>query len=118
MSFNDDLKNRTKAFAVEIIKLYASLPKTDEMRVIGKQLLRSSTSVAANFRAYARGRSDKERFAKLSITVEEMDESLFWLEIFEESELLHKDRIITYKNEALELLKILSSFRKTLKNRL
>ena len=118
MGFNDDLKNRTKAFAVTIIKLYAELPKTDEMRIIGKQLLRSSTSVAANFRAYARGRSDKERYAKLSITVEEIDESLFWLEIFEESELLHPKRLEEHKTEALELLKILSSFRKTLKARL
>lgn len=88
MSFNEDLRNRTKAFAVRIIKMYAKLYKTDEIRIIGKQLLRSSTSVAANFRAVTRARSDKERFAKLSIVVEEADESLFWLEILNESKLV------------------------------
>lgn len=93
MNFNEDLRNRTKIFAVRIIKMYSILKKTDEIRIIGKQLLRSGTSVAANFRAVCRARSDKERFAKLSIVVEEADETLFWLEILEETELIEAEKL-------------------------
>ena len=93
MNFNEDLRERTKIFAVRIIKMYSILKKTDEIRIIGKQLLRSGTSVAANFRAVCRARSDKERFAKLSIVVEEADETLFWLEILEETELIEAEKL-------------------------
>lgn len=74
-------KKRTKEFALRIIKLYQHLPKNDEARIIGKQLLRSATPVAAYYRAACRARSDAEFFSKISIVVEEADESLFWLEI-------------------------------------
>ena len=79
--FNSDIKTRTKKFAIRIIKMYSKLQKNDELRIIGKQLLRSSTSVAANFRAACRARSKKEYYAKLCICVEESDETLFWIEI-------------------------------------
>ena len=116
MSFNDDLRNRTKAFAVRIVKMYAKIVKSDETRIIGKQLLRSATSVAANFRAVTRARSDKERFAKLSIVVEEVDETLFWLEILDEAELVKTEKLAELTKEAEELVKIFSSYRKKLKN--
>lgn len=68
-----EIKKRTKELAFRTIKLFQSLPKTDEARIIGKQLLRSSTSVAANYRASCRGRSDAEFFSKSSIVMEEVD---------------------------------------------
>lgn len=72
--FSDQFKKRTKNFAISIIKLSKSFPKTDEAYIIKKQLLRSAFSVAANYRAACRGRSDAEFFSKLSIVVEEADE--------------------------------------------
>ncbi len=76
--FNQNLRARTKKFAVSIILFYAKYCKqTEELRVIGKQLLRSGTSVAANFRAFTRGRYEAEKFSKLCIVVEETDETQF-----------------------------------------
>jgi len=115
MSFNEDLRNRTKQFAITIINLYSRLNKTDEIRIIGKQLMRSATSVAVNFRAVTRARSDRERFAKLSIVVEESDESLFWLELLNESYLVEYNKIKEIMQEAEELVKIFASYRKKLK---
>ncbi len=110
------LRDRSKKFAIEIIKLVDHLPKKESARIIGRQLLRSSTSVAANYRAACRARSKPEFFAKLSIVVEEADESLFWLEIIEETGLLINDESIRLKNESTELLKIFSVSRRTTKN--
>ncbi|MGH9789756.1 MAG: four helix bundle protein [Candidatus Acidiferrales bacterium] len=76
----EELKKRTKQFAIRVIKLFRSLPKTEEARIIGRQLLRSATSVAANYRAVCRARSKPEFIAKLGLVVEEADESALWLE--------------------------------------
>jgi four helix bundle protein len=111
----DKLKLRTKNFAVEIVKYYRNLPKTEEAKIIGKQLLRSATSVAANYRAVCRARSDAEFFAKLSIVVEEADETLLWLEIIIESELIKDDKTKQLYQEALEILSIMAASRKTIK---
>jgi four helix bundle protein len=111
----DKLKLRTKNFAVEIVKYYRNLPKTEEAKIIGKQLLRSATSVAANYRAVCRSRSDAEFFAKLSIVVEEADETLLWLEIIIESELIKDDKTKQLYQEALEILSIMAASRKTMK---
>ena len=81
----EEFRNRTKLLALNIIRFYQTLEKDGVSQVLGKQLLRSSTSVAANFRAATRARSTKEFYAKLCITVEESDESLFWLEMINES---------------------------------
>jgi|GEM_PF-5122938 len=75
-----ELQDRTKQLAVRIIRMFRALPKTDEARVIGKQLLRSGTSVAANYRAACRARSKAEFAAKISIVLEEIDETVFWME--------------------------------------
>ena len=88
MGFNDEFRDRTKQFALRIIKLFRSLPKTEEARIIGKQLLRSGCSVGANFRAATRARSNAEFYSKLSIVVEEADESAFWMELLIESEIM------------------------------
>ena len=111
----DILKLRTKNFAVEIVKYYRNLPKTEEAKIIGKQLLRSATSVAANYRAVCRARSDAEFFAKLSIVIEEADETLLWLEIIIESELIKDDKTKQLYQEALEILSIMAASRKTMK---
>lgn len=110
--FNQKYCKRTKIFAVDVIKFFGSLPKQTEYHVIGKQLLRSGTSVAANFRAAARARSNKEYYSKISIVVEECDEVLFWLELLEESDLMEASKTAILKNEAEELLKIFATTRK------
>lgn len=76
-----DLKHRTKKFALRIIKLVESLPKTQTARVIGGQLLRSGTSVPANYRSACRARSNADFIAKMGIVEEETDESVFWIEM-------------------------------------
>ena len=74
------LQDRTKAFAVRIIKAFARLPKDEAVRVIGRQFLRSGTSLAANYRAACRARSAADFISKISVVVEETDETLFWFE--------------------------------------
>jgi four helix bundle protein len=81
------LQNRTKAFAVRIIKAFARLPKDEAVRVIGRQFLRSGTSLAANYRAACRARSAADFISKISVVVEETDETLFWFELLVEAEL-------------------------------
>lgn len=116
-NFNEALQVRTKKFASDIIRFYiANCKKEEELRIIGKQFFRSGTSVASNFRAYIRGRSEAERFSKLCIVVEEIDETLFWFELLELSELFKPENIIELKQEAFELLKIFSSVRSKMKN--
>ncbi|MEI6555981.1 MAG: four helix bundle protein [Paludibacter sp.] len=115
--FNEKYRERTKKFAVSIILFYAKYCKqTEELRVIGKQLLRSGTSVAANFRAFTRGRSESEKFSKLCIVVEETDETQFWLEIIEEANLLEINTFQNLKNEADELIKIFTATKNKMKN--
>lgn len=116
LNFNEKYSLRTKKFAIAIIHFYSQHCKqTEELRVIGKQLLRSGTSVAANFRAYIRGRSVAERFSKLSIVVEETDESYFWLELLEDAGLLGSQYTSALKQEAEELTKIFSKTRANMK---
>jgi four helix bundle protein len=110
--FIEDLKKRTKEFTLRNIKVFQSLPKTEEAKIIGKQLLRSSSSVGANYRAVCRARSQAEFYSKLSITIEEADESLFWLEILVESKIFPENKLIELMKEAEEITKILSKARK------
>jgi len=115
---SDELSQRTKLFALEIIRFYKDLPKTEEARILGKQLIRSATSIAANYRAARRARSENDYYSKICIVVEESDESLFWLELLKEAEINSTNRINELMKEAQELLKIFSVSRKTLKNRI
>lgn len=78
VDFITALKNRTKVFVLDAIKFYQSLPKTEEAKMIGRQFMRSSSSVGANYRAACRSRSKAEFYSKLSIVVEEADETAFW----------------------------------------
>ncbi len=115
-NFNEIFQIRTKKYAIEIIRFYVTnCKKESELKTIGKQLLRSGTSVAANFRAYTRGRSTAERYSKLCIVVEETDETLFWFELLEESDLIKPEKLSIIKQESLELLKVFSSVRSKMK---
>lgn len=109
------LQDRTKQFVLRSIKLFKALPSSEEARIIGKQFLRSSSSVGANYRAVCRARSQNEFYSKLSITIEEADESLFWLEIISESGILPNEKLKSLMVEAEELVKILSKARKNTK---
>jgi four helix bundle protein len=106
-------KKRTKKFVVDNIKFYRTLPKTEEAKIIGRQLLRSSSSVGANYRAACRARSQAEFHSKLSIVVEEADESLFWMEILIEAEIVRTTELAMLSDEAMQILKIVSASRKT-----
>lgn len=111
-----DLKKRTKQFALQIMKVIDGLPKTTQGRVIADQLMKSATSVAANYRAACRGRSRAEFAAKLGIVIEEADESLFWLEIIHESKLIQNDLLTMLMKEADELVSIMVASHRTVLN--
>jgi four helix bundle protein len=109
----DDLKNRLKKFALRILKLVDALPNTVAGRTIAGQLVRSGTSVPANYRAACRGRSKAEFTAKLGIVEEESDESAFWLEMIIDSKMLPENKVQPLLQEANEITAIMVSSRKT-----
>lgn len=115
MNFNDEFRNRTKKFALRAIKLYQSLPHTEEARILGKQLLRSGTSVGANFRAACRARSKAEYISKLGIVLEEADESSFWMELLIEAGIFSESRLKSLYDESVELTKVFAVTKKTSK---
>ena len=104
-----ELQDRTKNFALRIIGAFSRLPKTEEARVIGRQFLRSGTSVAANYRAACRSRSAADFISKISIVAEESDETLFWLELAVEANLVSARAVQSLVTECEELLKIFSA---------
>ena len=108
-----ELIDRTKQFALRVIKLVGALPRTIEGRAIAGQLMRSGASVAANYRAACRGRSKAEFIAKLGTVEEEADESAFWLELLIEAEILATVRIQPLLLEARELVAIMAASKKT-----
>ncbi len=107
----DELKKRTKQFALRILKLVAALPNTVQGRAIGNQLVRAGTAVAANYRASCRGRSKAEFIAKIGTVEEEADESAFWLELIIEGGLLKQQVVQPLLTEAGELTKIMAKSR-------
>jgi four helix bundle protein len=107
--FSAKMQTRTKAFAVQIVKFYKTLPKTDEARVLGRQVLRSGTSVAANYRAVCRAKSQADFISKMGTVIEEADETLLWFELFAEAEVCAAEKVRALKSEADELLRIFSS---------
>jgi four helix bundle protein len=100
--FIEKFKMRTKAYSLEAVKIFKKLPKTEEAKIIGKQFLRSALSVGANYRAVCRARSKAEFFAKLSITVEEADEVIFWVEVLIESDIYNNSQIQSFEKEGRE----------------
>jgi len=115
-NLQEQLRARTKQFAVRIIRLFRAFPKSEEARITGRRLLRSGTSVAANYRAAGRSRSRSEFVAKIGAVVEEADETVFWLELAIEVGLVSADRVQDLLREANELLRIFAASRKTAKS--
>lgn len=112
---SDALKYRTKRFALLIIRLCRSLPRSQEGQVITRQLLRSSTSVGANYRAVCRARSAADFISKLGIVLKETDETLFWLELLEDSGVAPPDKTAPLLIEANELVSIFVASLRTAK---
>jgi four helix bundle protein len=106
MKEENDLKERTKQFALRIIRLFGTLPKTAEAQVLGKQLLRSGTSVGANYREAHRGRSKPEFIAKCGDSLRELEESAYWLELLVDSGVVSSDKLQPLRVECDELTAI------------
>ena len=109
----EELKIRTKQFALMIIKLVEDMPNTKAGHTIGNQIIRSGTSVAANYRAACRARSNADFISKITIVEEECDETLFWLELIVEADLLKKEKLQGMLKEADELTAIFTASGKT-----
>jgi four helix bundle protein len=112
-----DLKARTKKFALDVIIYSRTLPRGDEFSIIKKQVIRSATSTAANYRAAQRGRSKADFVSKIGIAEEEADESLFWLECLAELATREHSELTRLLKESDELVAILTSSRKTARGR-
>jgi four helix bundle protein len=113
----NELKKRTKAFALRVLKLIDSLPDTRSGRVLANQLGRSGTSVGANYRAACRSRSTAEMISKLAVVEEEADESAFWMELVAEHGLVAAKKVASLHKEAGELTAIMVASRRTLSKR-
>ena len=113
----DELKGRTKEFALRIVKLCASLPRNTITGVLGKQLLRSGTSVGANYRVACRARSRAEFASKMAVVEEEADECVYWIELLTESGHVEQQRAEALRTEAHELTAIAATSRKTARGR-
>ncbi|QDT72646.1 four helix bundle protein [Lacipirellula limnantheis] len=114
---NQELSNRTKQVALRVMRLFSALPHSDLARVIGNQLLRSGTSVGANYREASRARSDAEFIAKLGIVEQELDETIYWMELLVDGDIVTAVRLRELRVEAEELMKIIVSSIKTTKSR-
>ena len=109
----EDLRRRTKQFALRVIKLFRALPRTEEARVLGRQVLRSGTAMAANYRSACRGRSGADFISKIGITVEEADETAFWLELIVDAGIVKASKLESLMAEANELVRIFQATRTT-----
>jgi four helix bundle protein len=105
----DDLKQRTKQFAMRVMKLVGALPDSSVGRAIGCQLVRSGTAVGANYQSACRGRSKAEFIAKLGIVIEEADESAYWMELIIEGNLLKRELVEPLFEEANQLVAIMTA---------
>ena len=110
-----DLRQRTKDFALRIIKLYTALPKSTEAQVLGKQILRSGTSVGAHYREATRARSTAEFISKIEGGLQELEETLYWLELLIEAEIFSQQKMRNLLEEAEALIAILVTSVKTAK---
>jgi len=113
-----DLALRTKAFALRVIRLFCALPKNTQAQVIGKQVLRSGTSVGANYREAHRARSKAEFLAKIGDSLKELDETMYWLELLSESGIVSASKLEPLQNETEQLLAIFTTIAKKTKHAL
>ena len=111
----EQLRQRTKQLAIRVINMSRTLPRTKEVLVIGDQMIRSATSVGANYRAVCRARSKAEFTSKLSMVIEEADGTAFWLDILIETQIVSQERLQSLISETDELLAIFSSARSTIR---
>ena len=115
---SDAMKRRTKQFALRVLLMFKSLPKTEEGRIIGRQVLRSGTSVGANYRAVCRARSRREFASKLNTVVEEADETVFWFEMLIEGGIVPAGKLRPLLAEGNELLAIFAASLRTARRNL
>jgi four helix bundle protein len=111
------LRDRTKAFAIRVIRLYVALPKSELARILGRQVVRSGTSPGAHCREAFRARSDAELISKLETALQELDETVYWLELLIESSTVRGSRLVPLIAEANELISIIVASVKTVKRR-
>lgn len=112
-----DLKSRTKSFALRIIKLFTSLPKSAEAQVIGKQVLRSGTSVGAQYREACRSRSNSEFISKMQSSLQELDETAYWLELLVGGGMVKAEMLTELRQETDELIAIFVTSVKTARSK-
>ena len=110
-----DLVERTTVFGLRVVKMFMALPKTEEARVLGKQVLRSGTSVGANYREAQRGRSTAEFIAKIGDCLKELDESAYWLELLVRTEIVNASKLASLRDETNQLLAIFTTISKKAK---
>lgn len=113
-----DLRERTTQFALRIVKMFTALPKTTEAQVLGKQVLRSGTSVGANYREAHRSRSKAEFISKLGDCLKELDETAYWLELLVEAEIVPGSRLADLRDECDQLIAIFTTIAKRSKQNL
>ena len=116
-SRTEQLLNRTKDFAVRVVRLFRKLSRSPEAQVLGKQLLRSGTSVAANYRAACRARSRAEFVARIGVVAEEADETALWIELLSDTGIMKKELLEDLLKEARELTAIFTASRQTAKRK-
>ena len=114
---DEELKTRTRNFALRIIRLYTQLPNKTEAQVIGKQVLRSGTSVGAHYRESCRAKSDTDFISKLEGGLQELEETQYWLELLTEAEIIPQERLTLLQTEAEELIAIFVTMVKKVKAR-
>jgi four helix bundle protein len=110
-----DFKERTQKLALRVIRLVEMLPKTSAAQIIERQLLRSATSIGANYRAACRGKSKADVIAKLALVEEEADESLYWLDLLAESGIIKQEKLLSLAKETEEILAMTVASIKTLR---
>jgi four helix bundle protein len=112
-----DLKSRTKAFALRIIKLYIALPKNTEAQVLGNQILRSGTSVGAHYHEACRAKSDADFISKIEGGLQELEETIYWLELIVEAGIFPEARLKTLRDETEELIAMFVTMVKNVKSK-
>jgi len=112
-----DLRQRTKAFALRIIKLYIALPKSPEAQVLGKQILRSGTSVGAHYHEACRAKSDADFISKIEGGLQELEETIYWLELLGDANIFEEERLKPLRQEIEELIAMFVTMAKNVKTR-
>ncbi len=112
--FNELFRKRTKDFGVRVLNFLSAVPFNTATKIMSYQLGKSGTSVGANFRAFCRGRSKAEKYSKICIVVEEADECIYWIELFEETGFGNKQELKWLAAESLEILKVCSKIKSSL----